>query len=130
MRAADVEQALKSHMKVNLAPEKLAGRVFYSTPEGSPAYPLVTLSQVGGGVDELLEFPRISFDCWASKKEDASDVKRALLDYLNGLGGKWLDATTHVYTVQDIAVLYLREPESKLCRYIVDVTVNAATRTP
>jgi hypothetical protein len=128
--APDTEQGVKAHAKANLAPELLAGRVFFSMPEGTPPLPLVTVEQVGGTYDDTapVDRPRLSFSCWGVNKAQASTVRRALLDYLFDLPGTDLDDGTHCYEVADFAVLFLRDPGGQLCRYVVDATVSARSR--
>lgn len=124
----DVEAVLKADAKTGLTLP--AGRVFYSVPEGASAWPIVTLEQVGGAPEEgsPVEHPRISWSCWASTKETASLARIELLEYLAKLAGRDLGSDAHCYGVSFESVYFLRDPDVKLSRYLVDVTVHVGAR--
>ena len=90
--------------------------------------PLLVIEQVGGFTDNSapVENPRLSFSCWSTKKETASDLRRALVAYLKTLDGVMLDPQTRCGGVTDITSLFIRERDSAYCRYIVDATVTTA----
>lgn len=125
----DTEGAVKAALKAALP--QVAGRVFYKVPKGTPSLPLVTLALISGGPDDgeaPIDEPRLTFDCWAVSKEEASDVKRALVSWMRSLSGTMLDDHTFCYYVSGINVTWLPDNDAQLARYVVDATFTVASR--
>jgi hypothetical protein len=90
-RYPDTEAAVKAAAKAAL-PE-LAGRVFYAVPKGNPTLPLLTVAHISGGPDDgeaPLDVPRLTFSCWGKNKEDASNLRLALVGWLRSLNSVML----------------------------------------
>jgi hypothetical protein len=126
-RYPDTEAAVKAAAKAAL-PE-LAGRVFYAVPKGNPTLPLLTVAHISGGPDDgeaPLDVPRLTFSCWGKNKEDASNLRLALVGWLRSLNSVMLDPTTFCYGVTGIFITW--QPDDQLARYVVDATFSVAYR--
>ena len=129
-RFPDAEAGAKAWLGAHLT--TCSGRVFYGMPDGTPTFPLTTVELVSGGPDDdeaPTEQPRLSFSCWGKTKLEASEVKRELVGLLHGLRSTQLDDTTFCYEVLFIATQFLKDPDSKLRRYVVDATFVTTYRT-
>jgi hypothetical protein len=121
----DTEAAVKAAAKTALP--VLAGRVFYSVPEGTPALPLLTVALISGGPDNgeaPLDRPRLTFSCWGKTKLEASDLYRDLVTWLRRLDSVQLDSSTFCYGVTDIFATWQPDDEARLARYVVDATLT------
>lgn len=106
-------------------------RVFFSMPEGSPAFPLITVARIGGGPqrgEAPLEDPRLSFDVWGKTKKEASDAARALANALREAQSVLLEEHVYSYGFEYITLLWSPDEKAKLARYIVDCTLTSGPR--
>lgn len=125
MRFADEEMAVKTWLKAHpLLTPLVAGRVFFGVPEGSPAMPLVTVALLAGSLAAPVAHSRLTFDCWAKTKQDAVQLRNALLAALCDLSGDLLDGDTFCYNTYDHVVTWVPDDEAKLARYVVDATFS------
>lgn len=120
----DTEYAVKKWLQSHPLMSALAGRVFFAVPDGSPAFPLLTLSQVSGITDlgPAVDAPRLTLECWGQNKSSASDLKRNLITALRGAENIALDPTTWCYGVENIFSVWLPDNDARLARYVVEAT--------
>lgn len=113
----------------------LAGRVFFGYPAAQataggavrePELPLMTVA-------ELFEVPdpgpavaasRLTWQVWGKDKQQASNVKRALVAALRGLRGTLLLPGVQCDGVDQITSVWAPNDEAKLARYVVDATMQ------
>jgi hypothetical protein len=124
----DVEYAVKKWTQT--AVPSVGGRVFFAVPAGTPTFPLVVCSLVGGTTDDVagVEFPRMSWRIWGRTKKEASDGRRELVTALQRIQGELLDATTWCSSADTIVSLWLPDDEAKLASYAVDATLVVTPR--
>jgi hypothetical protein len=122
----DTEFGAKTWAKAEPLLAALGGRVFFAVPEGSPTFPLVTVSQISGSIENYvpIDHPRLTFEVWDLTKRGAADLKRALITALWRVNNVQLDASTFCYNVDDITSLWLPDNEARLARYVVDATFH------
>lgn len=102
--------------------------IFLAMPPAAPI-PSVIISQVGGGPLPRKDIPecryRLSFDCWGTSRSQASQIARALMGELDGLGysGEVIDGV-YLGTADILSMLWRPDPDSDTARYIVDALIT------
>lgn len=104
--------------------------IHMAMPKSSPL-PAVIVNLVSGGPLSRSDLPatryRVTFDCWAKTRDDASMIARTVIDQLEQISvgntgvlaaGVWLGAAS------GISMRWLADPESDTPRYIVDALIT------
>lgn len=130
MTYVDTESLVQDWLKASyLAPLVTRGdggvSIFKAMPNASPL-PSVVLNRVGGaparGKDTGEDIARISFDCWASSREQAVTLSLTLVSLIEELGpsGGFRSSTGWLEAAETVSWLWLPDKVSDTARYVVD----------
>lgn len=126
MMFTDTELAMRDYLRTH---QLITGKcgVFMGIPD-KPSFPLIAVSQIGDRTDTNIpiEYPRLSLAVWGTNKKECKDLVRALKEVFFTANNVQLDASTHAYGITVDNILWLpdySDPENKLSRYVVDITV-------
>lgn len=91
----------------------------YSTVPSTRPAQFITVERVGGGYEDVRDFPMVAIQCWAGSRYDASEIAAAVARTLRNL------AFTHpnVGRVNIESIINFPDPDSEQARYQVTTTL-------